>query len=152
MSVISPTLEVTYTTITWGIASSVLMMAIDSTMALVGRIICLSSMKVLPGIAPQLGIDSKLPSTFFKAPTTVSTAADPGHAQSTDPSEVAIPISTPLVPDVSEVDTLEHVPNAEDDPLDDPDMELELSSAKQGIESLTVTDLKEITRFLPSDL
>ena len=111
-----------------------------------------------PWYHSQLGIDSKLPSTFFKATTTaavpgstVSTVGDPGNIQSTDPSEATIPVS---VPDVAEVDTLEHVPDAGDELLDDPDVEPEPPSARQGIdiESLTVADLKEITRFLPSDL
>ena len=114
-----------------------------------------------PWYRSQLGIDCKLPSTFFKATTTaavpgstVSTNGDPGSIQSTDPSEATIPVSAPLVPDDPEADTLEHVPDAEDEPLDYPNTEPEPSSAKQGIdiESLSVTDLKEITRFLPSDL
>ena len=83
----------------------------------------------------------------------VSTVGDPGNTQSTDPSEVdhsnLRSTGTRCSP---EADTLEHVPDAEDEPLDDPDFEPEPSSARQGIESLTVTNLKEITRFLPSDL
>ena len=114
-----------------------------------------------PWYHSQLGIESKLPTTLFKVTTPavapnpmVSTVGNPDNTQSTDPSEATIPISAPLVPDVPEADTLKHVPDAEDKPLDDPDIELEPSSARQGIdiESLTVTDLKEITRFLPSDL
>ena len=114
-----------------------------------------------PWYHSQLGIDSKLTSTFFQATTTtaasgstVSNVGDPGNTQSTNPVEATIPVSAPSVPDVAEVDTLEHVPDAGDDPLDDPDVEPEPPSARQGIdiESLTVADLKEITRFLPSDL
>ena len=52
--------------------------------------------------------------------STVSTSIDPGNTQSTNPVEATIPISAP---DVTEVDTLEHVPNVGDDPLDDPDVE-----------------------------
>ena len=111
-----------------------------------------------PWYRSQLGIDSKLPTTFFKAPTPAvaprSSVGDPRTTQSTDPSEATIPVSAPLVPDVPETETLEHAPDAEDEPLDDPDVEQELPSTRQGIdiESLTVADLKEITRFMPSDL
>ena len=109
----------------------------------------------------QLGIDCKLPSTFFKVTTTaaapssaVSTVSDPDSTQSTNPSEATIPVSAPLAPDVPETDNLEHIPYAEDEPVDEPNIEPESSSTKQGIdiESLTIADLKEITRFLPSDL
>ena len=111
-----------------------------------------------PWYHSQLGIDSKLPSTFFKASTPAeapsSSVSDPDNIQSTDPSEATIPVSAPLVPDVPETDTLEHVPDVEDEPINDPDDEPEPSSDRQGIdnESLTVADLKEITRFMPSDL
>ena len=114
-----------------------------------------------PWYHSQLGIDCKLPSTFFKVTTVaaapssaVSTICDPDSTQSTDPSEATIPVSAPLVPEVPEADTLEHIPDAEDEPLDDPNIEPESSSVKQGIdiESLTIANLKEITRFLPSDL
>ena len=83
-----------------------------------------------PWYCSQLGIDSRLPSTFFKATTTaavpgstVSTVGDPGNTQSTDPSEATIPVSAPLVPDVPETDTLQHVPDAEDETLNDPNVE-----------------------------
>ena len=109
----------------------------------------------------QLGIDCKLPSTFFKATTAaaapssaVSTISDPDSTQSTGPSEATIPVSAPLAPDVPETDTLEHILDAEDKRVDEPNIEPESSSTKQGIdiESLTIADLKEIIRFLPSDL
>ena len=114
-----------------------------------------------PWYCSQLGIDSQLPSTFFHATattaasgSTVSNSIDPGNIQSTDPVEATIPISAPSVSDVAEVDNLEHVPDAGDDPLDASDVEPEPPSVRQGIdiESLTVANLKEITRFLPSDL
>ena len=114
-----------------------------------------------PWYRSQLGIDYKLPSTFFKVTTAaaapssaVSTISNPASTQSTDPPEATIPASVPLTLDVPETDTLEHVPNAEDEPTDEPNIEPESSSTRQGIdiESLTVADLKEITRFLPSDL
>ena len=114
-----------------------------------------------PWYCSQLGIDCKLPSTLFKATTTaagsssaVSTESTPTSTQPIDPSEATIPISAPLTLDLPETDTLEHVPDVEDEPTDEPNTEPESSSSKQGIdiESLTVTDLKEITRFLPSDL
>ena len=120
-----------------------------------------SKHEAAPWYHSQLGIDSQFPSTFFHATTTtaasgstVSTSIDPGNTQSTDPVEATIPISARSVPDVAEVDTLEHVPDAGDDPLDYPDVEPEPPSVRQGIdiEPLTVADLKEITRFLPSDL
>ena len=134
------------------------MMAVNSTNGTGWQNHMSSKHEGAPWYHSQLGIDSKLPSTFFKATTTapvpgstVSTVGDPGNIQSTDPSEATIPVS---VPDVAEVDTLEHVPDAGDELLDDPDVEPEPPSARQGIdiESLTVADLKEITRFLPSDL
>ena len=114
-----------------------------------------------PWYHSQLGIDYKLPSTFFKVTTAaaapnsaVLTISNPASTQSTDPSEATIPASVPLTLDVPETDTLEHIPDAEDEPVDEPNIEPESSSTKQGIdiESLTVADLKEITRFLPSDL
>ena len=114
-----------------------------------------------PWYCSQLGIDCKLPSTFFKATTaaaapssTALTASDPASTQSTNPPEATIPASVPLTLDVPETDTLEHVPDTEDEPTDEPDIKPESSSTRQGIdiESLTVADLKEITRFLPSDL
>ena len=114
-----------------------------------------------PWYRSQLGIDCQLPSTFFKATTAaaapssaVSTDSDPASTQSTDPSEATIPASVPLALDVPETDTLEHTPDTEDEPVDESNIEPESSSTKQGIdiESLTIADLKEITRFLPSDL
>ena len=71
-----------------------------------------------------------------------------------EPAETTVPISTPLISDVPEADTLEFVPDTEEELLHDPFVELERPSTRQGIdiESLTVADLKEITRFLPSDL
>ena len=114
-----------------------------------------------PWYHSHLGIDSQLPSTLFHATismaasgSTVSTSIDPGNTQSTDPVEATIPISVPSAPDVTEVDTLEHVPNVGDNPLDDPDVKPAPPFNRPGIdiESLTVADLKEITRFLPSDL
>ena len=82
------------------------------------------------------------------------TAGAPDSTQPPDPSEVTIPISAPLVSDVVEADTLEHVPDAEDEPLDDPDVEQEHPPSRPciDIDSLTIADLKEIVRFLPSDL
>ena len=114
-----------------------------------------------PWYHSQLGIDCKLPSTFFKVTTAaaapsvaVSTISYPDSTQFTDPSEATIPVSVLLALEVPETDTLEHIPDAEDELADEPDIEPESSSTKQGIdiESLTVTNLKEITRFLPSDL
>ena len=92
----------------------------------------------------QLGIDTQLPDTFFKATT-------PG---TTDSSEATLPVSTPLSSNVAEPETLEHVPDVEDELLDDPEIEPEDSTSRPGIDidSLTVADLKEITRFYPSDL
>ena len=93
--------------------------------------------------------------TAAAAPSsTALTTSDPASTQSTNPPEATIPASVPLTLDVPETDTLEHVPYAEDEPTDEPDIEPESSSTRPGtdIESLTVANLKEITRFLPSDL
>ena len=59
-----------------------------------------------PWYHSQLRIDSKLPTTFFKATTSsvISAVSDPGNTQSTDPPEVTVPISAPLAPDVSETE------------------------------------------------
>ena len=114
-----------------------------------------------PWYCSQLGIDCKLPSTLFKVTTiaaasssAVSTKSTPASTQSINPSDAAIPVSVPLTLDLPETDTLEHVPDAEDESTNEPNIEPESSSTRQGIdiESLTVADLKEITRFLPSDL
>ena len=85
-----------------------------------------------PWYRSQLGIDCKLPSTFFKVTTAaaapssaVSTVSNPASTQSTDPSEATIPASVPLALDVPETDTLEHIPNAEDEPIDEPDIKPE---------------------------
>ena len=59
-----------------------------------------------PWYHSQLGIDYKLPSTFFKVTTAaaapnsaVLTVSDPASTQSTDPSEATIPVSAPLASD-----------------------------------------------------
>ena len=59
-----------------------------------------------PWYRSQLGIDCKLPSTFFKVTTAaaapssaISTISDPDSTQSTDPSEATIPVSAPLASD-----------------------------------------------------
>ena len=102
-----------------------------------------------PWYHSQLGIDSQLPTTFFKVTIPRSTAA-----AMEEPAETTVPVSAPLVSDVPEADTLEFISDTEEEPLDDPLVEPEPPSTRQGIdiESLTVADLKEITRFLPSDL
>ena len=69
-------------------------------------------------------------------------------------AETTVPVLDPLVSDVPEIDTLEFVPDIEEELPDDPVAEPEHPSTRQGIniDSLTVADLKEITRFPPSDL
>ena len=71
-----------------------------------------------------------------------------------EPIEATVPVLAPPVSDVPEADTLEFIPDTEEELLDDPVVGLEPPSTRPGIdiESLTVADLKEITRFLPSDL
>ena len=102
-----------------------------------------------PWYHSQLGIDSQLPTTFFKAtnPSSTVTAVE-------EPVEATVPVLAPPVSDVPEADTLEFIPDTEEESLDDPVVGLEPPSTRPGIdiESLTVADLKEITRFLPSDL
>ena len=102
-----------------------------------------------PWYHSQLGIDSQLPPTFFEAtnPSSTVTAME-------EPVETTVPVPDPSVSDVPEADTLEFVPSIEEELPDDPVAGPEPPSTKQGIDidSLTVTDLKEITRFPPSDL
>ena len=123
------------------------MMAVNSTMALGGGDHMSSKHEGAVWYRSQLGIESKLPTTFFKVTTPavvpspmVSTVGNPGNTPSTDPSEATIPILAPLVMDVPEADTLEHVPDTEDEPLDDPDVEPEPPSARQGIDIESLTD------------
>ena len=108
-----------------------------------------SKHKGAPWYHSQLRIDSQLPTTFFKATTPSSTAP-----AVEEPAGTTVSVSAPLISDVPEADTLEFVPDIEEEPLNDPVVEPEPPSTRQGIdiESLTVADLKEITRFLPSDL
>ena len=73
-----------------------------------------------PWYRSQLGIDSQLPTTFFKATTPSSTATAVEET-----AETTVPVSAPLVSDVPEADTLEFVPDTEEELLDDPVVELE---------------------------
>ena len=102
-----------------------------------------------PWYRSQLGIDSQLPTTLFEAtnPSTTVIAVK-------ESAETTVPVLDPLVSDVPEIDTLEFVPDIEEELPDDPVAEPEPPSTRQGIniDSLTVADLKEITRFPPSDL
>ena len=106
----------------------------------------------VPWYRSQLRVSSNLPTSFFKVATpvaapssTISTISDSSTTLSTAPSEATIPVSAPLVLDVPETEILEYVPNAEDINKPEP----EPSAARQGIDidSLTVADLKEITRL-----
>ena len=108
------------------------MMVVDSTMALGGEDHMSFKHEGAPWYGSQLGIDCKLPSTFFKVTTAVaapssavSTISDPASTQSTDPSEATIPASVPLALDVPETDTLEHIPDTEDEPINEPDVKPE---------------------------
>ena len=109
----------------------------------------------------QLGVISNLPTSFFKVATpavvpssTISGVSDPSATQPGDPPGTNAPTSLAETLDIPVSDTLEFVPDAEEEPIDDPDEESEPPTARQGIDidSLTVADLKEITRFSPSDL
>ena len=102
-----------------------------------------------PWYRSQLGIDSQLPTALFKVtnPSSTVTAAE-------KPVAMMIPVPDPFVSNVPETDTLEFVPDIEEELPDDPVTEPEPPSTRQGIDidSLTVANLKEITRFPPSDL
>ena len=102
-----------------------------------------------PWYRSQLGIDSQLPPTFFEVtnPSSTVTAVE-------EPVETTVPVPDPSVSDVPEADTLEFFPSIEEELPNDPVAGPEPPSTKQGIDidSLTVADLKEITRFPPSDL
>ena len=102
-----------------------------------------------PWYHSQLGIDSQLPTTFFKAtnPSSTVTAME-------EPVETTVPVPDPFVSDVPEADTLEFIPDIEEELPNDPVAGPEPPSTNQGIDidSLTVANLKEITRFPPSDL
>ena len=109
----------------------------------------LSKHEGAPWYRSQLGVDSQLPTTLFKATNPSSTVTAVKES-----AETTVPVLDPLVSDVPEIDTLEFVPDVEEELPDDPVAEPELPSTRQGIntDSLTVADLKEITRFPPSDL
>ena len=102
-----------------------------------------------PWYRSQLGIDSQLPTTLFKAtnPSSTVTAME-------EPVEMMVPVPDPFVSNVPETDTLEFVPDIEEELPDDPVAGPEPPSTRQGIDidSLTVANLKEITRFPASDL
>ena len=102
-----------------------------------------------PWYRSQLGIDSQLPTTLFKATNLSSTVTT-----MEEPVATTVPVPDPFVSNVPETDTLEFVPDIEEELPDDPVTEPEPPSTRQGIDidSLTVADLKEITRFPPSDL
>ena len=102
-----------------------------------------------PWYCSQLGIDNKLPSTLFKATNLSSTVTTVE-----EPVATMVPVPDPFVSDVPETDTLDFVLDIEEELPDDPATEPEPPSTRQGIDidSLTVADLKEITRFPPSDL
>ena len=108
-----------------------------------------SKHKSAPWYHSQLGIDSQLPTTFFKVTNPSSTVA-----AVKGPVGATVPVSAPPVSDAPEADTLEFIPDTEEELLNDPVVGPEPPSTRPGIdiESLTVADLKEITRFLPSDL
>ena len=108
-----------------------------------------SKHKGAPWYRSQLGINSQLPTTFFKVtnPSSTVTAVE-------EPVETTVPVPDPSVSDVPEADTLEFFPDIEEELPNDPVAGLEPPSTNQGIDidSLTVINLKEITRFPPSDL
>ena len=98
-----------------------------------------------PWYRSQLGIDSQLPTTLFKVtnPSSTVTAME-------EPVETTVPVLDQFVSDVPETDTLEFVLDIEEELPDDPVAGPEPPSTRQGIniDSLTVTDLKELS-FLP---
>ena len=102
-----------------------------------------------PWYRSQLGIDSQLPTTLFKVTNSSSTVT-----AVEEPAETTVPVPDSFVSDVPETDTLEFVPDIEEELPDDPVAGPEPPSTRQGIniDSLTVADLKELTRFPPSDL
>ena len=102
-----------------------------------------------PWYRSQLCIDSQLLTTLFKVtnPSSTVTAME-------EPVEMMVPVPDPFVSNVPETDTLEFVPDIEEELPDDPVAGPEPPSTRQGIDidSLTVANLKEITRFPASDL
>ena len=86
-----------------------------------------SKHKGAPWYRSQLGIDSQLPTSFFKVtnPSSTVTAIE-------EPTETTVPVSAPLVSDVPEADNLEFVPDTEEELLDDPVVGLEPPSTRQG--------------------
>ena len=82
-----------------------------------------------PWYRSQLGIDSKLPDSLFKAKTPlVSDSAS---------------VDAPTVPNDDVIDPLAHVDDAEDEPMDE---------GPSAIDSYSIDDLKRMIQFLPSDL
>ena len=67
---------------------------------------------------------------------------------------MTVPVLDQFVSDVPDTDTLEFVPDIEEELPDDPLAGPEPPSTRQGIniDSLTVANLKELTKFPPSDL
>ena len=74
-----------------------------------------SKHKGAPWYRSQLGIDSQLPTTLFKATNPSSTVTAVKES-----AEITVPVLDPLVSDVPEIDTLEFVPDIEEELPDDP--------------------------------
>ena len=107
-----------------------------------------------PWYRNQLGIDSSLLNSLFRAIAPLSTDhVSTSQTSSSQPEEASVPVSAPAVPDDDVIDTLAHVNDVIDEPTgDEPVSEDPTSATPQGIDSYSIKDLKRIIQFLPSDL